>query len=255
MKRILPALIIGVLCSWPAAAQSQSPVSADLASGTKIDTSLVNSLDAKKSKPGDRVEARTAQDVKQDGKVILKKGTSLVGHVSQAQARTKEQSQSQLGIVFDHAVLKSGEEIPLTVIIQALAISQSSASAAQASQDAFAGGGSSQDAPNASAGGGLLGGGTTADGAVGGVANAASHAAGDTGATLSGVARSAGAVGGIASSGRLASNSSGVFGLDGISIDLSASNATEGTMIISPSKDVHLDGGTQMLLSVASRAQ
>ena len=48
---------------------------------------LANSLDAKKNKPGDRVEARTTQDVKQDGKVVLKKGTHLVGHVTQAQAR------------------------------------------------------------------------------------------------------------------------------------------------------------------------
>src|SRR6266850_1976505 len=105
---------------------------ADISGGTKIDATLANSLDAKKNKPGDRVEARTAQDVKQDGKVVLKKGTPLIGHVTQAQARTKEQTQSQLGIVFDHAVLKGGEEMPLTVIVQALAASQSSASAASA---------------------------------------------------------------------------------------------------------------------------
>ena len=275
MRHFLPALIVGFLCAGSAAAQSsasaqagastQSQASAstnagkgsvELASGTKIDASLVQSLDAKKSKPGDRVEARTAQDVKQDGKVILKKGTFLVGHVTQAQARTKEQSQSQLGIVFDHAVLKNREEIPLPAIIQALALSQSSASAALASDDAFSGGGSAPEAPGTSAGGGLLGGVTsTAGGAAGGVANTASSTTGSAGGNLSAATRSVGAVGGLTSFGRLASNSSGIFGLEGLSIDLASSNATEGTMIISPSKNVHLDGGTQMLLSVAGQAQ
>src|SRR5712692_7971490 len=100
--------------------------SSDISSGTKIDATLANSLDVKKNKPGDRVEARAAQDVKQDGKVVLKKGTRLVGHVTEAQARSKEQAQSQLGIVFDHALTSDGQEIPLNATIQALAAGQSS---------------------------------------------------------------------------------------------------------------------------------
>ena len=58
-------------------------------SGTKIDATLATSLDAKRSKPGDEVEARAEEDVKQDGKVVLKKGTRLVGHVTQAQAASQ----------------------------------------------------------------------------------------------------------------------------------------------------------------------
>src|SRR5438270_1246499 len=92
------------------ASNNGSKGSADISSGTKIDATLANSLDVKKNKPGDRVEARTTQDVKQDGKVVLKKGTRLVGHVTEAQARSKEQAQSQLGIVFDHALTNSGQE-------------------------------------------------------------------------------------------------------------------------------------------------
>src|SRR6266852_3548029 len=115
--------------------------SADISSGTKIDATLANSLDVKKNKPGDKVEARTAQDVKQDGKVVLKKGTRLVGHVTEAQARTKDQTQSQLGIAFDHALTNNGQEIPLNATIQALAASQSSAAAAAGPDDSAASGG------------------------------------------------------------------------------------------------------------------
>ena len=52
---------------------------ASLASGTAINASLNGSVDAKKNKPGDTVTARTAEAVKSDGKVVLPKGTKLIG--------------------------------------------------------------------------------------------------------------------------------------------------------------------------------
>lgn len=233
--------------------------SADLSSGTKIDATLKNSLDAKKNKPGDRVEARTTQDVKQDGKVILKSGTPLIGHVTEAQARTNEQSQSQLGIVFDHAVLKGGQEVPLNATIRALAAAQSSADTAIGSDEVLTSGGAVSGVSSSSAGGGGLVGGLTstasgAAGATGGIVNTAASATGGAGGTLNAATRSTGAVGGLTSAGRLTSDSSGVFGLQGLSINSAASNATQGSMIVSTSKNVHLDGGTQMLLSVAGEA-
>jgi hypothetical protein len=47
----------------------------------------------------------------------------------------------------------------------------------------------------------------------------------------------------------------GVFGLNGLSINSAASNATQGSMIVSSTKNVHLDSGTQMLLSASGKAQ
>ena len=41
--------------------------SADISNGTKIEATAASSLDAKKNKTGDRVEARTAQDVEENG--------------------------------------------------------------------------------------------------------------------------------------------------------------------------------------------
>ena len=73
--------------------------------------------------------------------------------------------------------------------------------------------------------------------------------------TLNTATRSSGAVGGLTSTGRLASNSSGVFGLEGLSIDSAASSATQGSMIVSATKNVHLDSGTQLLLRTASQAK
>jgi hypothetical protein len=48
--------------------------------------------------------------------------------------------------------------------------------------------------------------------------------------------------------GQLTSNSRGVFGLNGLSLNSAASNGTQGSIITSAGKNVHLDSGTQMLL-------
>src|SRR6202790_3243163 len=57
--------------------------------GTLINAELTGSLDSKKVKPGDAVNARTATDLKStDGRTILPKGSKLVGHVTQASARS-----------------------------------------------------------------------------------------------------------------------------------------------------------------------
>jgi antigen 43 len=295
VKRILPILVMGMFTVGTAGAQSSASTqtstsmqsqgsvqadksgaqasgsgssstsasanagksSVDISSGTKIDATLANSLDAKKSKPGDPVEARTTQDVKQDGKVLVKRGTRLVGHVTEAQARTSEQSQSQLGVIFDHAVLKNGQEVPLNATIQALASAQSTTAATAGSDDIVASdGGMGSASGTARSGGGLLGGvASTAGATAGGVVNTAGSASGSAGGTLSGATRSTGAVGGLTSEGRLASNSSGVFGMQGLSINSAASSATQGSMIVSSTKNVHLNSGTQMLLNVNGQAK
>ncbi|MBZ5659914.1 MAG: hypothetical protein LAO08_05850 [Acidobacteriia bacterium] len=231
--------------------------SASIANGTKIDAALVKPLDAKRNKPGDPVEARTTQDVKQDGKVVLKKGTPLMGHVTQAQARADGQAQSQLGVVFDRAIPRKGEEVPFSATIQALAVAQSATTAAAGADDVMSSGGAMGGmSGGARSGGGLVGGvASTAGATAGTVVNTSSTVSSATGGTLNTVSRSTGAVGGLTSAGQLASNSSGVFGLQGLSLDSAASSATQGSMIVSSTKNVHLDSGTQMLLSASGQAK
>jgi hypothetical protein len=69
------------------------------------------------------------------------------------------------------------------------------------------------------------------------------------------MAHSTGAVGGLNAAGRLTSNSSGVFGLEGLSIDSTASTATQGSMIVSGMNNVHLDSGTQLLLLTSNQTR
>jgi hypothetical protein len=221
-----------------------------------MNAALSQPVDAKKNKPGDQVTAKTTEATKSDGKMVIPKGTKLIGHVTECKQRSKEEKESALGIVFDKAVLKNGEEIPLNVSIRALAAAQSAASSSVVGDDLSAGGGAVGSA-RASGGGALGGVRSTAGGATGAVTNTAANAGGVAGgavnSTVNAASATRGAVGGLNAAGQLTSNSQGVFGLDGLNLNSAASNSTQGSLITSTSKNVHLDSGTQFLL--VSQAQ
>src|SRR5205814_5797506 len=142
-------------------------------------------LDSKKCKPGDPVNARTAEAVKSEGRTVIPKGAKVVGHVTEASARAKGESESALGIVFDKAILKNGEEIPLSVGIQAIAAAQNNASAAGSDMDMMG----SMGASAAGSGRGALGGVTSAaGGAAGAVTNTAANAGGAAGGAVNSAA-------------------------------------------------------------------
>jgi len=81
-----------------------------------IPVELTKSIDAKKVKAGDEVVAKVTMDLKTNsGEIVVPKDTKVVGHVTEAQTRSKEQKDSQVGIIFDRAVMKNGgQPQPLT---------------------------------------------------------------------------------------------------------------------------------------------
>src|SRR5882724_3440692 len=89
--------------------------------GTTLNGVLSDTVDARKSKPGDTVKARTSEDVKAGGIVVIPRGSKLVGHVTEAQPVAKAGEQARLGFVFDRAELKDGRQIPLHTAFYALA--------------------------------------------------------------------------------------------------------------------------------------
>src|SRR5712671_3558297 len=279
MNRIGMAIVVGTFFCLSAAAQAQTGAqagaqsssqtsvqvgqeNASLASGTALNAALNSSIDSKKCKSGDAVNAHTTEAVKSEGKTVIPKGSKVVGHVTQDAARAKGESESALGIVFDKAILKNGQEIPLNVAIQAIASAQSGASAAGSDMDTMGGMGASAAGSGMAGGRGALGGVTSAaGGAVGTVTNTAANVGGVAGGTVNSAANaggsiagaSKGAVGGLNAAGQLTSNSQGVFGLNGLNLNAAGSNATEGSVITSAGKNVHLESGTRMLL--VSQAQ
>jgi hypothetical protein len=106
-----------------------------IAPGSVIPVELAKTIDSKKLKTGEEVDAEVTQDMKtQDGEVIVAKDTEVIGHVTVAQPRTKEQKESQVGIRFDQAVMKNGIHLHLPMTIQAIVAPPSSNTAANESE-------------------------------------------------------------------------------------------------------------------------
>src|SRR6267142_5878917 len=240
MKPFTAALAVTSFLASGLAAQVPAPSEntggeGSLAGGTVLNATLNSSVDSKRAKPGEQITAHTTEAVKStDGRMILPKGTKLIGHITQASARGNGQEQAMLAIQFDKAVLKDKQEMPLNVTIQAIA-----APPQQASSSAFGG---------SSAGGA---------GAPGTSPSNNPSMSGSRGARPDGTppadsypsANSTGAPGGEPNSGGpMPANMRGVYGLDGVRITANANG--EGTVLTSSAKNVHLDGGTRLLLAV-----
>jgi hypothetical protein len=104
------------------ATAAKPPTSADTPpSGTILSVELSKSLDAKKTKANDRVEARTATDLLAHGQIVVPRNTKIIGHVTEAKARSKASPDSMIGITFDRMLLKDGREVPLQLSVQAIA--------------------------------------------------------------------------------------------------------------------------------------
>jgi hypothetical protein len=93
---------------------------ATLDDGSILYAELSKTVDAKKAKAGDPVSAVLLADVLSHGKIVARRDSKLVGHVTEAQPHSKDTPESRLGIVFDKVILKGGQEIPFASVLMAL---------------------------------------------------------------------------------------------------------------------------------------
>jgi hypothetical protein len=226
---------------------ASSTTEGTLASGSTINAELTNGVDSKKAKVGDTVAAKTTDTLKSsDGRIIVPKGSKLVGHVTQASARGGGQANSTLGLVFDKAILKSGQEMPLNVVIQAVAAPQASA---PQNDEVTPMGGMSPGPSRGAAGGATSTAGRVGSGAEGTLNNAGRTAGGGVDSTVSSTSGASSTVGGgLDNGGQLTANSRGVYGLSSLSLSAAATDSMHGAVITSTGKNVHLDSGTRVLL-------
>jgi len=225
-------LIMGIAFSQAPAPDQAS--SAQIAPGTQIPVELAKSLDAHKNKAGDPVNVRIVQDLLSNGKVVIPRDTKIVGHVTEATPKGKGEPGSTLGVAFDKMTLKGGRELPFSATIQALAKPQQQASPLgnEPANNEYGG------SVGVGAGSGAAGRGGVAGEQVGVQQPTVPDASGNPG------------VGSAPSgAGAISANTQGVIGLKGLAI----SKGNEGTVITADWGNVHLDGGTQMILRVEGK--
>jgi hypothetical protein len=200
-----------------------------IAPGSVIPAQLAKSVDAKKAKTGDEVVARVTQDMKANsGEVIVPKDTKMIGHVTEAQAHSKEQKQSQVGISFDHAVMKDGTNMPLPMSIQAI-IAPPSANPGGAADD--------QGAPPAP------------QGTAGGAGQTARPASTTGTPSAGGTAAASDAQASPAARPQITGQTQGVVGISNLSLSPTP-DPTMGSVVSSDKNNVKLDSGILLLLRV-----
>lgn len=217
----------------PTAGNQAQPSSPRLAPGSVIPVQLTKTVDAKKAKTGDEVVARVTQDMKtSSGEVLVAKDTKIMGHVTQAQARTKEQKESELGIAFDHAMTKTGEmDQPMSIQAVIAPLNNSSGGDSGSSQGAPVSGGSTASSPTGSH--------SSAMGGAPPTPPPSPSAATGTDATGAGGARPP-----------INGNTQGVIGMPELKLEANAENAALGSVMSSAKGNVKLESGTVMLLRV-----
>jgi len=204
-----------------------------IAPGSVIPVELTKTVDAKKAKMGDEVVAKVTQDMKSgSGEVIVAKDTKMIGHVTEAQAHTKEQKQSELGITFDKAVTKSSE-MKLPMSIQAIIAPPSNNSADS---------GNSAPSEPATAG-------TPATSPMSGrspASGAATQPQPQARSTEGTEEKSAGGA-------RPPINAStqGVIGIPNLTLATNSQNTAQGSVMTSEKNNVKLESGTMLLLRVS----
>jgi len=224
--------------------QPSASTNGSLANGSTIQAVLSKPVDSRRCKEGDQVFARTTSDVKSDGKVIIPKGSKLYGHVTEAKASTKESGESRLGMMFDHATTKYGQEVPMHTVIQAVASAQNT-TATDMGNDSMVSQSSGTMSGATSTGGGLLRGVSSGAGATAGtVTNATANLGGAVNSTTS-------AAGSL--DGRLTPTSNGVLGMPGLNLTTDATNSMQGTLFTCKDHNVRLNSGTQMMLKVVGQ--
>lgn len=195
-----------------------------IAPGSVIPVQLAKSIDAKKAKQGDEVVAKVTQDLRSNaGTVIVPKDTKVLGHVIQAQARGKEQKESQVAIAFDKAVLKNGEQVQMPMSIQAII-----APPGRNPANGDAGAEQSSGYPRG-AGAGSMGGAVRP--AAGGPAPASTPA------------------GSPEQQAPITGNTQGVVGIPNLKLQ-AAPDPAQGSVVSSEKNNVKLDDGTVLLLRV-----
>lgn len=240
---LLAGVMEGQTPTTPADGQPGAPQAGPtLASGAVIGAELSKSIDAKKAKVGQEVVAKSRGDLRDtNGNLVIPKGAKIIGHVTQAKAASKQDPQSNLGIIFDKVEVKHGKEageIGMHAGIQALAKPQPS-SMMQEQEPAGAPGGSGA-APSGGRPG--MGGGSRPGGMPSGSGAQAQGQGGEAGG-------SEGQAGAASNGPAITANSHGVIGDSNLTLSPQAS-PTEGSVITSGHGNVKLDSGTLLVLRV-----
>jgi hypothetical protein len=259
------------------AAATAGHTSASAMQAARVSAELTKRIDSKDAKVGEEVVAKTTSEARLADGTKIPKGSKLVGHVTEAEAKSKANHDGRVAFCFDHAVLKDGDEVPVNAVVRTIAAPAPLQAPSDA--DGMMGGGGMPGggggAPRADAPGGGVGlagngpsaargatnlpTGTVADAAgvvrntTSGIDGSVDGAPGPNGALGTGVAGAAGSSMQVGNLAGVTFSTVNVAAGAGNGEASAAAGTSMATMLTGHNRNASLDGGSQMTLAVAPR--
>ena len=212
---------------------SRAGKSVGFEANSTVEAALSGTIDAKNAQIGDEVVLKTTKSIKQNGEVVIPKGSKLIGRITELTKKGKNSGGSRLGILFDRL---EGKDLstPITASIMSITNARVVSSLDDAGGADIMGSSSTSTRASTTSGGGLLGG---VGGTGGSVVNTTSQVAGSA----------------VGTAGQTVGSGTGAIGrtVNGLQISQSASGSASGSTVLSAQdKNVRLDKGVMFNLSV-----
>jgi len=236
------------------AKKAAAPVTAPLSVGTAFNASLVDTLDARRARPGDVVTAEVAEPVTYERSVVFPRGTKVIGHIVRATSGGRGRAGSALFIQFDKAILKDGEEVILNAGIQALAVGPAAPLLSDADRSREWESSADLSAPaernleSLPAGAAEPTSGEPASGSDALVVSTIYDA--PRSSVRAPLFAAPAAEGELSSDGLFTPESKGAFGRPDLKVYTPTSQGSHGTVLLSSKKNMRLESGTRLLLVV-----
>lgn len=227
-----------------------------------VNGELVNKLDSKSAKQGDSVVVKTSEDLKFPGGAEIPKGSKLLGHVTNVQPRGEGKENSQIAIQFDRAEVKGGQDMAIESVIQSVSPATGSGVAGDngvpgnygTPAGSSAPSGATSSAPSMNGSNGSIG--SSGSGSSMNRPSMASNTTAQAGTTDQNTNSGMPAPGSIvARNGNVAIRTTAIPGVL-LANDINGLPFTNASgMLLGARRDIHLDGGTQMVVAVAAAPQ
>jgi hypothetical protein len=216
-----------------------------------VNGELVDKLDTRTAKTGDSVVVRTKSNVKTADGTEIPKGSKLIGRVMQVKPSGDAKDNSQVALQFDRAELKGGQSLAIHSEIQSISFSNSDTpSNASDTMAAMPSGPSPSAGPTSSAPGGSMNGSASA---TANTASAQPQMSGGSPAANPSTGPAPGTV--VARTGNIAIRTTSIPGVLLATDEPGQQDprmAQASGIILGAKQDVHLEGGTKVVIGVAS---
>jgi hypothetical protein len=117
MKRFGAVFLVLLATAW-CSGQNAAP---KVGGHGSIFVTVKKPLDSSKLKEGDPVEVELSQPFKTPDGTLIAKGSKVVGHITEAEAKSKGDARSRLVIAFDKIDVAGGKQISVKGVVQAVA--------------------------------------------------------------------------------------------------------------------------------------